>query len=140
MDLRVPSSQESSARDMTRLNQFRLRIQPTLLRKLSHGVSLSEKTGMFVASAPLTETQRRHVVTGFILGIFSIMTAFFPVCGLPFAIAGLLIGVSNRRITALRTVVLWGIGLSTIGLVLTVVNIIVAISIYFSTYFWGTGG
>lgn len=134
----MQSSREHGSKSM-QMNQLRLRVQPTLFRKASQGRTL-EKIAAPLVAVPVTEAQRRYVVMGFILGVFSIITAFFPVCGLPFAIAGLFIGFSNRHITALRTVVFWGIGLSMIGLVFTIVNIVITIGLYFSTYFWGAGG
>lgn len=134
----MQSSREQSSRSI-QTDQLRLRVRPTLFRKTAQGGML-EKIAAPLAAAPLTESQRRHVVTGFLLGVFSIITAFFPVCGLPFAIAGLFIGFANRHIAALRTVVLWGIGLSIIGLVFTIVNIVISIGIYFSPYLWGPGG
>ncbi|HLG63420.1 MAG TPA: hypothetical protein VKY19_15890 [Ktedonosporobacter sp.] len=134
----MQSSREHGGKSMQG-NQLRLRVQPMLFRKASQGSTLERIAAPLVA-VPLTEVQRRHVVMGFILGVFSIITAFFPVCGLPFAIAGLFIGFSNRHITALRTVVFWGIGLSMIGLVFTIVNIVITTGLYFSTYFWGGGG
>lgn len=132
----MQSSQEHGTRSM-RINQLRLRVQPMLFRKTSPGGRVLEKVAAPVVSVPLTEAQRRQVVMGFMLGVFSIVTAFFPVCGLPFAIAGLLIGFANRHTVTLRTVVLWGIGLSVIGLVFAIVNGIVTISMYYSTYIWG---
>ncbi|HZO73153.1 MAG TPA: hypothetical protein VFB60_13200 [Ktedonobacteraceae bacterium] len=134
----MQSSREHGSKGM-QSDQLRLRLQPMLFRKASQG-SVLEKIAAPLVAVPLTESQRRHVVTGFILGVFSIITAFFPVCGLPFAVAGLFIGFSNRHITALRTVVLWGIGLSIIGLVFTIVNIVITTGLYFSTYLWGAGG
>ena len=134
----MQSSQERGSRSM-RIDQSRLRLRPMLFRKAPQSGVL-EKIAEPQAAVPLTEAQRRHVVTGFMLGVFSIITAFFPVCGLPFAIAGLFIGFSNRHIAALRTVVLWGVGLSIIGLVFTIVNMVITIGIYFSTYLWGAGG
>lgn len=134
----MQSSREHGSRSM-QSNQLRLRIQPMLFRKASQSNVLERMAAPLVA-IPLTEAQRRLVVMGFILGVFSIITAFFPVCGLPFAVAGLFIGFSNRHIAALRTVVLWGIGLSIIGLVFTIVNIVITIGLYFSTYLWGGSG
>lgn len=134
----MQSSREHGSRNI-RTNQGRLRVRPMLFHKTAQGGVL-EKIAAPLAAAPLTESQRRRVVTGFLLGVFSIITAFFPVCGLPFALAGLFIGFANRHIAALRTVVLWGIGLSIIGLVFTIVNIVISIGFYFSPYFWGSSG
>ena len=81
-----------------------------------------------------TEVQRNQVLTGFVLGAFSIFTAFFPLCGLPIALTGLFMGLSCRRVTALRTLVLWGVGLSAVGLMLALVSVIVVVRTYFSLY------
>jgi hypothetical protein len=83
-----------------------------------------------------TAAQQQRVLTGFVLGIFSLFAAFFPICGLPIAIVAIIMGISGRRILALRTIATWGLAFSIIGLVLTFVNICIAISIYFSTYIW----
>lgn len=83
-----------------------------------------------------TEDQRHLVLTSFVLGCVSIITAFFPICGLPIAVTGLLLGLYGHRTTALRTMSSWAVALSIIGLMLTFINIIVMISIFFSTYLW----
>ena len=76
-----------------------------------------------------TPQQRQRVLTGFVLGIFSLFAAFFPICGLPIAIIAIIMGASSRRIFALRTIATWGLAFSIIGLLLTFVNICIAISI-----------
>jgi hypothetical protein len=83
-----------------------------------------------------TPQQRQRALTGFVLGIFSLFAAFFPICGLPIAIIAIIMGASSRRIFALRTIATWGLAFSIIGLLLTFVNICIAISIYFSIYVW----
>ena len=85
---------------------------------------------------PVTEAERNQVLTGFILGALSLFTGFFPICGLPIAIAGLLMSLSGRRIGALRQLASWGVALSIIGLVLALANIVMSIAIYFSVYVW----
>jgi hypothetical protein len=83
-----------------------------------------------------TLAQQRGVITAFALGIFSVITAFFPICGLPIGIAAIIMGVSARRVLALRTLATWGLAFSIVGLLLTFFNICIAISMYFSTYVW----
>lgn len=95
---------------------------------------LGKKKHHMDALARPTEVQRNQVLTGFVLGAFSIFTAFFPLCGLPIALTGLFMGLSCRRITALRTMVLWGICLSVVGLVLTLISVMVVVRTYLSFY------
>jgi hypothetical protein len=73
---------------------------------------------------------------GFILGILSIFCSFFPVCGLPIAISGLLIGIAGSRDGHTYKMTTLAVAFSTIGLALTLINVIVSISIYFSFYLW----
>jgi len=69
-----------------------------------------------------SEAQRNLVVTGFILGILSILTAIFPISGILTGICGLAIGIHSRRQSrALYTMASWVIGLSLAGLVLSLV-------------------
>lgn len=81
-----------------------------------------------------TETQRNLVLTGLMLGFISLFTAIFPVCGLPIAVTGLLIGFYGRRTTSLHTMSSWAFALSLVGLILSFIYTIITISIYFSSY------
>ncbi len=83
------------------------------------------------SSARPSESQRQLVVTGFILSVVSILTAIFPICGLPIAICGLSIGIySRRKLQAFHTMTAWTIGLSLAGLALSLLYTIVTMSIY----------
>ncbi len=82
----------------------------------------------------LTQDQKQLVLTGLVLGSASIIAVFFPICALPAAIAGLLLGLYGRYATPLRRMALWTIIFSTIGLVLASINVIMLISTYISTY------
>ncbi len=87
-----------------------------LFRHLNGPVSTS--------SARPSEAQHQLVVTGFILAVLSILTFLFPICGLPTAICGLVIGVYARRKSQVsNTIAFWTIVLSLTGLVLTLVTI-----------------
>src|SRR5947209_630889 len=79
-----------------------------------------------------TPRQRQRALTGFVLSIFSLFAAFFPICGLPIAIIALIMGASSRRVFALRTLATWGLAFSIIALLLTFVNICIDMGIYFS--------
>lgn len=79
-----------------------------------------------------TPRQRQQALTGFLLSIFSLFAAFFPVCGLPIAIIAMVMETSSRRVFALRTLATWGLAFSIIALLLTFVNICIDMGIYFS--------
>ena len=81
-----------------------------------------------------TQAQRNLLLTGLILGFISVFAAFFPICGLPIALTGLVIGLYSRRTTSLQVMSSWAIALSLAGLILTFICIIVTISIYFGNY------
>ncbi|GCE13489.1 hypothetical protein [Tengunoibacter tsumagoiensis] len=83
-----------------------------------------------------TEDQRNLVLTSFVLGGISLFAAFFPICGLPIAVAGLLLGLYGRRTLALRSMANWAVILSLCGLILTIINLIVTLILYFGTYLW----
>jgi hypothetical protein len=87
-----------------------------LFRHLNGPVSTS--------SARPSEAQHQLVITGFILAVLSILTFLFPICGLPTAICGLVIGVYARSKSQVsNTIAFWTIVLSLTGLVLTLVTI-----------------
>jgi hypothetical protein len=70
-------------------------------------------------------------IAGLILGIVSIISAIFPICGLPFALVGIIVSVLGRRSIARRTLATIGLVLSIIGIVLSVISSIVSF-VYFS--------
>jgi hypothetical protein len=74
------------------------------------------------------------VLTSFLLGILSIVTGFFPIAGLPIGLAGLAMGWAGRRVVALRNIAIWSVLLSTAGLIISLVMIIVTVTNYFISY------
>jgi hypothetical protein len=83
-----------------------------------------------------TEAQEHFVLTAFVLGVLSIVAAVFPICGLPIAVSGLVMALAGRRIASLHTLATWSLALSLAGLTLTLINIIISISIYLTSYLW----
>ncbi len=81
-----------------------------------------------------TKEQKDLVLTGLVLGSVSIITVFFPICALPAAIAGLLLGLYGRSTTPLRTMSLWAVVFSILGLLFACINIFMLISTYVGTY------
>lgn len=99
--------------------------------------SQAQERSYSVASARMsrqmmpTPQQRQRAMTGFVLSIFSLFAAFFPICGLPIAIIALIMGASSRRVFALRALAAWGVAFSIIALLLAFINICVDMGIYF---------
>jgi hypothetical protein len=84
-----------------------------------------------------TIKEHKLCTLGFMLSALSIFCAFFPICGLPIAISGLILGIRGRHIPGLRRrITSWTIVLSILGLVLTTINILIIVFIYFGTYLW----
>jgi hypothetical protein len=84
-----------------------------------------------------TEQERNMVLTGFMLSILSIVTAIFPICGIPIACTGLVMGVIGRRIRGVSKVATWTIVLSIIGGTLGLINIVITVGIYINRLLWG---
>ena len=115
-------------------NWLQKQIHQRILRRVFRRLN---RTGPLPRSAVPTEAQKNLVLTGLMLGFISIFAAFFPVCGLPIAVTGLLIGFYGRRTTSLYTMSSWACALSLVGLIVAFIYTIVTISIYFSKYlFW----
>ena len=83
-----------------------------LFRHLSEPVSASSERP--------SQEQHQLVVTGFILGVLSLLTSLLPICGFLTSICGLGIGIYARRKShAYHSMVTWTIALSVAGLVLS---------------------
>jgi hypothetical protein len=85
-----------------------------------------------------SESQKNLVLTGLILGFISIFAAFFPVCGLPIAITGLVLGAYGHRTTSLQMMSSWACALSLVGLILAFFYTMITISIYVGNYLFGS--
>ena len=109
-------------------NQLQQRVYTATLRRVGPHLRYSRA---------VSTSQKNFVLTGFVLGGCSILTAIFPICGLPMGIAGLLIGLHGRRQPALYTLATWGAALSVIGLAITLVCAIIGLSVYFGHRMWG---
>ncbi len=106
-------------------------------RERLYSLVMRKMTDRSIAYVAPTEGERQFVCTGFILSIFSLFAAFFPICGLPIAISALVMGLAGRRIAGLYTMATWAVALAVIGLGLTLVNIVISVSLYFSNYLLG---
>jgi hypothetical protein len=76
----------------------------------------------------VTQQQMNIVSTGFVLGLFSIVAAVFPLCGLPIAVTGLILGLLGRRVPALHKLAKWAIALSIVGGTLALINLLINMS------------
>ena len=121
----------SSHEDQVQPLQWRDRLQ----QRAFHVIANKTLTGIRAPTRP-TDSERQFVILAFMLGGLSIVTGFFPIAGLPIGLSGLIMGLVGRRILMLQRVATWAVALSVIGLVHTLANIIVIISIYLSSYLW----
>lgn len=127
-DPRAMSTQASSQVVLrTWRGQIQQRVYTATLRRM--GPHLRRHRSVSVA-------QKNFILTGFVLGGCSIITAIFPICGLPMGLAGLFIGLHGRRYPALHTLATWGAALSIIGLALTMICMIIGLGVYFGHYLW----
>jgi hypothetical protein len=106
-----------------------------ILRKLFRHLN---RTTPAQRSRVASESQKNLVLTGLILGFISIFAAFFPVCGLPIAITGLVLGTYGRRTTSLQMMSSWAYALSLTGLILAFLYTMITISIYLGNYLFGS--
>lgn len=128
MDIQHPA-RERRLRTSLRATINAQRAYPTkVLRRAAHHLSTHA-----LPVAP-TQDQKHLVLTGLVLGGASIIALFFPICALPAAVAGLLLGLYGRYTTPLRRMALWTIVLSAIGLVLASINVIMLVFTYVGTY------
>jgi hypothetical protein len=91
-----------------------------------------EATGRFTrGEAPATTGGTSGRATAaFVLGILAIPTALFPLIGLPIGLVGLILGLTAKGDIGRRGLTnmghaKWGVILSSIGLVLTIANMVV---------------
>lgn len=82
-------------------------------------------------AAPVAQPQQGGgmAIAALVLGIIGLVAWLFPICGLPVAIVGLILGFIGRRSPARRTMATIGIVLCIIGLVLSIGDI--ALGAYF---------
>jgi hypothetical protein len=99
------------------------------LQSAVRGLSMPEQTQV------ATKEQQYLLITAFALSCASILMAFFPVCGLLAAISSLFLGLYGRDKTLLRTLSLWTVLLSCIGLLLVVICMAFVLIDYVSNYF-----
>jgi hypothetical protein len=71
---------------------------------------------------PVAPPDRRggFAIAGLVLGIVGIVLAIVPICGLPIPIVGIVMSALGRKSVLHRTMAGWGLALSIISLVLTV--------------------
>lgn len=121
-------TEDSPSHTLQWREQLQQRAHQLLLKRIAADPGMAQKT--------LTTKEHKLYTLGFILSALSIFCAFFPICGLPIAISGLIIGIRGRYIRELRRTTSWTIVLSILGLVLAIINILISVFIYFSTYLW----
>lgn len=69
-----------------------------------------------------TDNNRIMAIVSLVLGIINLCAWFFPICGAPLAIVGLVLGYFGMRSPQQKTLAIVGMVLSGIGLLLACVN------------------
>ena len=105
-------------------------------RERLYSTVMKRMTARSDSHEPPTESEKQLVCTGFILGLFSIFAAFFPICGLPIAVVSLIMGMVGRRIAALHKMATWAMAFAIIGSSLALINVLISVSIYLSNSLW----
>jgi membrane-bound ClpP family serine protease len=73
-------------------------------------------------AAPNNNNNRIMAIASLVLGIINLCSWFFPICGAPLAIAGLVLGYFGMRSPEQKTLAIIGMVLSGIGLLLACIN------------------
>ncbi len=61
-------------------------------------------------------------VASLVLGIINLCSWFFPICGIPLAIVGIVLGVLGMKDPSQKTLAMIGIALSVLGLLAACIN------------------
>lgn len=78
-----------------------------------------------------TDANAGMAIAALVLGIISALAWLLPICGFPFAVAGIVCGVLGRRSVSKRTMATIGLVLAIAALVLTLAN--AALGVYLAT-------
>jgi len=70
---------------------------------------------------PQAERGRGQAVAGLVLGIISLVAWLIPLIGAPVSIVGIILAALGRRSLSRRTMAGWGLALSILGLLLTII-------------------
>ena len=128
MPMTTRTTEDPSSHTYQWREQLQQRAYQLLMQRIASDPALLQKS--------LTAKEHKLCTLGFILSALSVFCAFFPICGLPIAISGLIIGIRGRHIPGLRRITAWTIVLSILGLMLTTINMLIIVFIYFGTYLW----
>ena len=83
--------------------------------------------------APGTDSRGGFAIAGLVLGILSILSSWFPICGLPLPIIGIVMAALGRRSFSHRT-------LATVGMVLSIIALVIGVVITAATFIAASHG
>jgi hypothetical protein len=75
-----------------------------------------------VSTPPANNNDRMMAIGSLVLGVINLCAWFLPICGIPLAIAGLVLGYFGQRDVSQKTLAIIGMVLSGIGLLLACGN------------------
>ncbi|MBI5935593.1 MAG: DUF4190 domain-containing protein [Chloroflexi bacterium] len=91
---------------------------------------MNEPTNTPISTPPATggaDNNRIMAIASLVLGIINLCAWFFPICGAPLAIGGLVLGYFGMRSPQQKTLAIAGMVLSGIGLLLACLNAVAGI-------------
>lgn len=81
------------------------------------------------SNAPMTEgpaktsgNERIMAIASLVIGVINLCAWFFPICGVPLGIIGIVLGYLGMKDPAQKTIAIIGMALSGIGILLACVN------------------
>lgn len=90
---------------------------------------MNEPSNIPLSTPPTSSNSnyRTMAIVSLVLGIINLCAWFFPICGAPLAIAGLVLGYFGMRSPEQKTLAIVGMVLSGIGLLLTCLNAVAGV-------------
>ncbi|KXK12857.1 MAG: hypothetical protein UZ14_CFX002002095 [Chloroflexi bacterium OLB14] len=84
------------------------------------------------APAPASGNERTMAIASLVLGVINLCAWFFPICGIPLAIAGIVLGYLGMKDVPSKNLAIGGIVLCALGLLLACINSAVGAYLGFS--------
>jgi len=74
------------------------------------------------APVPTSGNEKTMAIASLVLGVINLCSWFFPICGIPLALAGIVLGYLGMKDIPSKNLAIAGIALSAIGLLLACGN------------------
>lgn len=74
------------------------------------------------APAPVSGNERTMAIASLVLGVINLCSWFFPICGIPMSIAGIVLGYFGMKDVPSKNLAIAGIALSALGFIAACIN------------------